>query len=375
MTSSTYSLGFIGGAPNSAAGYAHFVASQMDHVWDLQAGAFSRNQEVNLQAAKTYGVAKGRTYSCLSELLEHESGRLDAVALLTPTDSHYEMVLECLRAGMPVICEKALTQTSAEAEEIRKVCEDRKGFLAVIYNYSGYPMVREIRRMIGEGLLGEILHFQAEMPQEGYLRTDSEGNKPVPQDWRLHDGPVPTLHLDLAVHLHELIYYLIGQHPQKVVADQSSRGWFEVIDNASCLCRYSGNVQGQFWFSKCALGQRNGLRLRIFGSKASVEWYQLNPEEALLSYADGRREVFDRASHARISSLPRYTRFKAGHPAGFNEALANLYVDIHSDLKNYKEYGQQNSEEVFGASLACDGMRWLEAMVRSVKTGGWEECI
>lgn len=372
MSTSTLTLGFIGGAPNSAVGYAHFVAARMDHVWDLQAGAFSRHPDINFQAALTYGVSKQRTYSCLTELLDREVGHLDAVVLLTPTPLHTGMTLECLKAGMPVICEKALSLTSAEAIEIQKVCEEKKSFLAVIYNYSGYPMVRELRRMICDGVLGDILHFQAEMPQEGFIRTDDKGNKPVPQNWRLSDGPVPMLHLDLAVHLHELIHYLTGLKPLEVVADQASRGWFDVVDNVSCLCRYSLRAQGQFWFSKSALGHRNGLRLRIYGSKASVEWYQLSPEELLVSFADGKRQLYDRASNAKVASQQRYTRFKAGHPAGYNEALANLYVDIHTALQNYKATGRQESNEVFGADLAIEGLRWLEAMVRSCSSGRWE---
>lgn len=372
MTTSPLKLAFIGGAPNSAVGYAHFTAAQIDRAWDLQAGVFSRNIEINRQAAQTYGVSTERTYSTITELLDKEKNTLDAVALLTPTDLHYEMAIECLQSGMPVICEKALALTVEQTEHIQQICKEQNGFLAVIYNYSGYPMVRELRRMINEGVLGEILHVEAEMPQEGYVRTDEFGNKPVPQKWRMEDGLVPKLHLDLAVHLHELIYYLIGEKPEEVVADQASRGWFPVIDNASCLCRYSGNIQAHFWFSKCALGHRNGLRLRIYGSKASVEWYQLNPEELLISHIDGRREIVDRASAVKMADQSRYNRFKAGHPAGFIEALANLYIDINTALKHYQKTGKQESADVFGPSLASEGMRWLEAMVRSCSTGQWE---
>lgn len=372
MNEKAFSLGFIGGALNSAAGYAHFTAARMDGLWDLVAGAFSRHEDINAETALSYGVQKLRTYPHLSALLENEEKRLDAVVLLTPTNIHYEMVLECLQAGMPVICEKALTLTCQEAMHLQDVCQQQKGFLTVIYNYSGYPMVRELRQMIRDGMLGDLLHFQVEMPQEGYIRTDVNGNKPQPQDWRLDDGPVPTLHLDLAIHLHELIYYLTARKPLEVVADQASYGWFDVVDHGSCLCRYSGNVRGQFWFSKCALGHRNGLRIRIYGTKAAAEWVQLNPEELLISHVDGRREIFDRASGAKTASQQRYQRFKVGHPAGFNEALANLYVDIHAALQHYKATGKQESDEIFGADLAIEGMQWLEAMVRSCKSGSWE---
>lgn len=368
----TLKLAFVGGAPNSAAGYAHYVASRMDGVWRLEAGAFSRNAETNRAAADAYGVPPSRTHDSLDALLTYESGAIDAVVVLTPTPDHARMVEQLLRKGLPVICEKALAMTSAEARALQELCAEENVFLAVIYNYSGYPMVRELRSMIREGVLGEILHFQAEMPQEGFLRTDDKGSKPVPQDWRQKDGPVPTLHLDLAVHLHELVFYLTGEKPLEVVADQASRGWFPVIDNVSCLARYSNEVQGQLWFSKCALGHRNGLRLRIYGSKASAEWYQHNPEEVVVSFADGRRQIVDRASNAKVASLPRYNRFKAGHPAGFNEAVANLYVDIHAALTGYKANGRQESDEVFGADLAVEGLQFLEAMVRSCASRGWE---
>jgi len=372
MIKKSFQLGFVGGAPNSAAGYAHFVAARMDRLWDLKAGVFSRNNEINTKAGEVYGVDPERIYGSLDELISKEKDRLDALVVLTPTPLHHSMVLKCLEAGMPVICEKSLSTTSSEAREIRDLCHQTNGFLVVIYNYSGYPMVRELRRLIQDGTLGDILHFQVEMPQEGYLRTDDKGHKAIPQDWRQKDGPIPTLHLDLAVHLHELIHYLTGLKPIEVVADQSSRGLFPVVDNVSCLARYTQGVQGQFWFSKCALGHRNGLRLRIYGSKGSAEWYQLSPEELVLSFTDGRRQVFDRASNAKVASLPRYTRFKAGHPAGFNEALANLYYDIHSALSDYKTLGKVESDEVFGADLALEGMDFLEAMVRSCESRIWE---
>ena len=373
MSKETYKLAFVGGAPSSAVGYAHFVASHMDGLWDLQAGVFSRKAAVNRRAADTFGVSEERTYQNLKQLLDTEQGNLDAVVILTPTPLHTEMSIMCLNAGMPVICEKSLSQTSAEAREIQRVCDEKKGFLTVIYNYSGYPMVREMRRMIRDGVFGDIIHFQVEMPQEGFIRTDEHGNKPTPQDWRLKDGAVPTIHLDLAVHLHELIHYLTGLTPLEVIADQSSNGWFDVTDNVICLCRYTQNVQGQVWFSKSALGHRNGLRLRVFGSTASAEWFQLNPEEIQISHVDGRKEIFDRASNAIVSVAARYTRFKAGHPAGFNEALANIYVDIHAALSRYRETGRQESDEVFGAPLSVEGMLWLEAMVRSYQSGQWEK--
>ena len=366
-------LGFIGGALQSAVGYAHYVSSAMDGRWRLQAGCFSRDHESNRATADAYGVTAQRTYDDWRTLLAAEAGRLNAIVVLTPTPTHCEIVSDCLRAGFPVICEKALGTSSAEIRQILDARDSSRGFLAVTFNYSGYPMVRELKQLIESGRLGRLLHFQAEMPQEGFVRVDAHGNKPCPQSWRLHDGQVPTIYLDLAVHLHHLLHFLLGRSPQAVVADQNSYGWFpEIVDNVGALCRYEDGVQGQIWFSKAALGQRNGLRLRIYGSEASAEWFQANPEEIQLAYADGRRETLDRAGRVEVTGLRRYNRFKAGHPAGFLEGFANLYSDIADCLHQFRETGEWQSGDVFGAELAQEGLEMLEAMVRSVSSGRWE---
>lgn len=367
-------LGVIGGSTSSAAGYLHFVSSAMDAQWKLVAGCFSTNPARNHETAETYKVSPQRTYDTWQNMLNEESGRLDAVVILTPTPAHFESVIACMRAGIPVICEKSLAVSSSQARAILDLRNELKAFLAVTYNYSGYPMLRELAKRIADGKLGKILHFQAEMPQEGFIRVDAQGNKPVPQSWRLSDGDIPTLHLDLAVHLHQIVHYLTGQKPVAVVSDQNHYGWFAgVVDNASCLCRYTGDVQGQFWFSKSALGHRNGLRIRIYGDHGSAEWYQANPEELALSYMDGRREILDRAAAVEISNQRRYNRFKAGHPAGFVEAFANLYSDIADGLREYQQTGAWQSSEVFSAELALEGMQFLEAMVQSVKTRAWQD--
>lgn len=366
-------LAFIGGSINSAAGYLHFVSSAMDRQWHLVAGCFSKNPALNHKTAEAYGVSPEHIYDSWQDMLSREKANLDAVVILTPTPAHFECVVECMRTGIPVICEKSLAINSAQAQMILSLRNELNAFLAVTYNYSGYPMLRELAKRITDGKLGKILHFQAEMPQEGFIRVDAQGNKPVPQSWRLADGDIPTLHLDLAVHLHQLVHYLTGQKPVEVVSNQNHYGWFSgVIDNASCLCRYTGDIQGQLWFSKSALGHRNGLRIRIYGDQGSAEWYQANPEELILSYVDGRREILDRAAAVEIANQRRYNRFKAGHPAGFIEAFANLYSDIADSLRQYKRAGEWQSDEVFSAELALEGMHFLEAMVSSVKTGAWQ---
>lgn len=366
-------LAFIGGSRSSAVGYSHFVSSAMDGLWTLVAGCFSRHHDSNQESGQIYGVAPERIYETWQQLLDSEQGRIDAVVILTPTPSHMDSVLACMRAGIPVICEKSLAINSEQAREIMRVRDEHQAFLAVTYNYAGYPMLRELAHAIREGRLGNILHFQAEMPQEGFVRVDSKGNKPMPQAWRLSDGAIPTLHLDLGVHLHQMVSYLTGQKPLELVSDQNHYGWFAgVVDNAGCLCRYSNNVQGQFWFSKSALGHRNGLRIRIYGDRASAEWYQAQPEELSLSHIDGRREIIDRAGQVEVSNALRYNRFKAGHPAGFIEAFANLYADLAVGVRQFQHGLPWHDGARFSAELALEGMYFLEAMVASSQSRRWE---
>ncbi|MDR0454153.1 MAG: Gfo/Idh/MocA family oxidoreductase [Deferribacteraceae bacterium] len=375
MTIQPFRVALIGGGINSAAGYAHYCAMTLDGIFNVVTGSFSRNADINAATAKRYGVETKRVWNDWKEALKHEQGSFDIVVVLTPTPSHHAIVRYCILNGFPVICEKALVANAEDADDLLQITKEKKGFLAVTYNYTGYPMLRELKKMISDGRLGKIIHFQALMPQEGFLRKDSRGNKPKPQQWRLTDDRIPVIHLDLAVHLHEIIYYLTGLKPCEVISDHSSKGFFEnVTDNVECLAKYEDDVRGHFWFSKSALGYRNGLEVEIFGTEASAKWVQGNPEEMIVSYADGARIIADRGySGVTIANEERYTRFKAGHPAGFIEAFANVYRDIASAFACYQNTKTWSSDEVFGVELVFDGMLFLKAMVNSVNSKKWEK--
>lgn len=368
-------LGFLGGALNSAVGYAHFVACRMDARWSLEAGCFSRHPAANAETAAAYGVSPERTHADLAGLLTAERGRLDAIAVLTPTPDHAEQVVMALDAGYPVICEKALATSSAEAAAIQAAVDRNRGFLAVTFNYSGYPMLRELRHLIRQGGLGRVRQAQIEMPQEGYIRLSASGRPMTPQAWRLADHAVPTISLDLGVHLHHLVHFLTGAQPLEVMADQATQGHFEgIVDNVMAMAHYSGDLRAQFWYSKVALGYRNGLRLRLFGDKAGAEWHQMEPEFVRLAYNDGGAAVLQRGQDGlAIANQARYNRFKAGHPAGFNEAFANLYRDIADVLLGQDDGGAEGPASfVFGAEHAGEGLRLLEGMATAARTRTWQ---
>jgi predicted dehydrogenase len=366
-------LGFIGGGCNSVVGYTHLIASQMDRRWILTAGCFSKEEDINKATVEKWNLKGIRTYNDWQEMLSKERDSLDAIVIITPTPTHPEFIVKALEMDYSIICEKALTSTVKDAEKIKELVDRKRAFLVVTYNYLGYPMLRELKHMIENGEMGRINHIYIEMPQEGFSRLTPDGNVPKVQSWRLKDEFIPTISLDLGVHLHSIVYFLTGQRPLEVVADYATYGWFkDIVDNVIAIVRYSGGIRCSVWYSKSAIGYRNGLRIRIFGDKKGAEWYQINPEELHIYTKEGERLIIDRASRGvKIASQERYNRFKAGHPAGFIEAFANLYFDIADALIEYKDKGEYTTPYVFGVDLALEGMRLLEAFSISVKNKGW----
>ena len=366
-------LGFIGGGISSAIGAAHFSAIQIDGLFQLQAGCFSRNLKINQLTAEKWGVNEKSVYGDWRNMLEAEKEKLDAIVVLTPTPEHFEPVIAAVKLGYPVICEKSLAENSADAAVIKSAVSESGGFLAVTYNYTGYPMVRELRQMINSGKLGKLEQVHIEMPQEGFSRLDKNGNPMIPQQWRLSDGTIPIISLDLGVHMHNLVSFLTNEKALEVVATQHSFGRFkQVVDNAMILARYSNELVCNYWYSKVALGNRNGLRVRVYGDKGAAEWYQMEPEYILYADNSGNQLKIDRTSSTlTVASEGRYNRFKAGHPAGFIEAFANIYADVGEQLKLRLENNLLNSDYVFSATQALEGLMFFEAVNVSANTHKW----
>jgi predicted dehydrogenase len=368
-TNSTLRIAFLGGAVNSAVGYTHFNACRLDGHFRVDAGCFSRHDDQNERTAKVYGISPERRYSDWQTLLKQERGQVDALVILTPTPSHAEIAIAAVQAGYPVICEKALATSVDECLQIENAVKANHGYLAVTYNYSGYPMVRELRRIISEGRFGALQQIQIEMPQEGFLRVNAN-----PQDWRRKDYAVPTVSLDLGVHVHHLVDFLSGGlKPISLVGEQASYGQLPgIVDNVYCIARYEDDLRLQAWWGKTALGHRNGLRVRVYGEKASAEWYQMDPEVLRWADNEGHHYLLDRGSgEAKTAQEPRYNRFKAGHPSGFIEAFANLYADFAEEIRDFANGEIPRSPYVFGAAHALNGLNFLEVISISTKEKRW----
>ncbi|MEO5338922.1 MAG: Gfo/Idh/MocA family oxidoreductase [Magnetococcus sp. MYC-9] len=369
------SLGFVGGGLSSAVGQAHFSASQLDGRWRLECGVFSRNREVNRHTGRAWHIAAERVHDSLEALIEAETGRLDAVAVLTPTPDHPDTVCALLERGIPVICEKTLADSTAGIDRVRTACVGRGAFLAVTYNYSGYPMVRELREMIHSGRLGDINQIHVEMPQEGFVRPPpiAGHDVPTPQRWRLAEGEVPMVCLDLGAHLYHLVVFLTGQEPTEVMANfKNYAPYHGIVDTSLMWMNFASGMTGSFWFTKTAIGNRNGLRVRVYGDRGSAEWYQMEPESLQFATIDGLRTTLDRGGNVTVAKALRYNRFKAGHPSGFVEAFANLYVDIAEALTEFRHSGHHTNPYVYGLDHSERGLRLFASARASDRERSWQ---
>ena len=362
-------IGFIGGAHESAVGYAHSVACQLDGHWKLVSGCFSRDKVKSRQTGQYWGINKDDIYIDWRVYIDKQGDRLDAVVVLTPTPSHVEIVCALLKAGIAVICEKAMVASLNQSAEVQKTLADTKGFLAVTFNYSGYPMVRVLRRHIQAGDLGKLLQLRVEMPSDGFIQ---QVDKMSPQAWRLVDGDIPTLLLDLAVHVHHLSYFVSGCKPLSVNADFNNDSIFNgIIDDANLWIKCEQELRASFWVSKTAIGHKNGLKISVYGDKASAHWVQEEPELLHLFNQESVKITYSRGNCLFQDEVTE--RFKPGHPGGFIEAFANLYQDIASALIEFKQTGRYESQYIFGWQHAHEGLVLLDAAVQSNKHNSWVE--
>ena len=355
----------VGGGINSAVGRVHQSALSICRLYNVANGYFSRNHDTHMESRKQWGVpADAYEASSYESLLEHyeDVEPRPLVLLLTPTPLHHRQCLLALKKGFPVISEKSICSTLPEAAEIKACVEALKDFFKSTFNYSGYPMVRELRAIVAEGGIGKVNQIQVEMPQEGFVRPPLVAGKQVPpQRWRLVDQEVPTVCLDLGVHLHHLVMYVTGL---PLIPDHASYGNYTqypgIIDTCSIgFTLDSLPSSGQMWFTKSAIGTRNGLRIRLFGSSGSLHWYQQSPELIHYDLINGSRQIIDRGSHCLVATRHRYERMKSGHPAGFIEAFANIYEDIHHDYMVWRDSGQDPDSETLGVDVAYHGMKFF----------------
>ena len=365
-------MGMVGGGIGSFIGPVHRIAASIDNKIELVSGAFSSTQDKSLLSGKNLFLDQDRIYGNFQEMFQKEKAlssdtRIDFVSIVTPNNSHYEIIMEALDSGFHVVCDKPITINSQQAIEVEKKVLETKKLFCLTHNYTGYPMVKEAKDMIYDNHLGNIRKVVVEYPQ-GWLATRIEGDTPV---WRTNPkiAGISSCMGDIGTHCENLVQYITGLEIVELCSDLSS---FvenrELDDDGSVLIRFNNGAKGILWASQIAVGQENGLNIRIFGEKGSIAWRQENPNVLQVDWLEKPREIRTTASNFVGESSLANTRIPAGHPEGFLEAFANIYNNFANELSDlisgkevigHKEYDYPKVQD------GVRGMKFLEAVVKS----------
>ena len=367
-------LGMVGGGRGAFIGAVHRIASRIDDQYELVAGAFSSDPDKSAASAADLGVA--RAYGSYEEMAIRESRRKDgieAVAIVTPNHMHAPAALPFLKRGIHVILDKPLTATLAAAKKLAKAIEASSSVFALTHNYTGYPMVRQARELIASGELGEIRLVNVEYIQD-WLSEPLENTGQKQADWRTdpaRSGAGGSTG-DIGTHAFNLANFVTGLTLDTLSADlQSFVPGRRVDDNAFVKMRYTSGARGTLWCSQVAAGQENGLRLRVFGTKAGLEWGQENPNYLWVSPLGKPQYRLTRGGPGSGEAAARMTRIPSGHPEGYLEGFANIYAEAARAIIARRDGSPLDPAVTFpGLREGLEGVAFVDACVRSSKRNG-----
>ena len=353
--------GMIGGGDGSFIGPIHRMAIRMDDLADLKAGAFSSTGK----APTTFECE--RIYPDYLSLIAAEKNNLDFLVICTPNDSHYAIAKAALEAGLDVLCEKPLSMTLAEAQELEALARKKRRILGIPFTYSGMPMVKLARDLVKSGELGRIDKIVIEYQQGSFRKIDFSKPLDKRNAWKMSpkkSGPSCVV-ADIGVHAFHLIEYVSGLEVKEILADLSSFApGNRLDDDASILMHLTRGAKASLVTSKIATGEENGVRIRFYGDKASLYWNQENPNYLSVKYPLAPERIYKRrASYiAPVSAAAaRASRIPAGHPEGFIEALGNIYDEFCAAVRDRKAHDYP------GARDGVRTMRFVEAALASAK--------
>jgi predicted dehydrogenase len=374
-------LGMVGGGQGAFIGEVHRIAARLDDRYELLAGALSSDPQRAAASALDIGIDADRSYESFEDMAVMEADREDGIevaTIVTPNHLHYCAASAMLRAGIHVICDKPLTATLAQAEELAELANKSGLLFAVTYNYSAYPMVRLARQLVAQGRLGDIRIVQVEYPQD-WLATNIEDDDQKQAAWRTDPEKAGAGGCigDIGTHAFHLAEFISGLKATELLADLSSFvGQRKLDDNANILLRFDNGAKGSLWSSQIATGNENALRIRLYGDKAGIDWSQENPNYLSLTALGGNKEILSRASASVPAATGTMTRLPAGHPEGFLEAFATLYRDIAEQLNARKSNRECDPEAMLvpGIANGLRGMRFIEKAVSSNAEGNtWQD--
>jgi len=370
-------LGMVGGGEGAFIGGVHRIAARLDDHYELLAGALASSPEKARRSGLALCLAEDRCYTDYAAMAKAEAARgdgVEAVAIVTPNHLHAPVAEAFLKAGIHVICDKPLATTVKEARRLEALAAKHRRIFAVTYNYTGYPMVREARQRVQDGLLGEIRVVQVEYAQD-WLTESLEATGQKQAEWRTdpaRSGAGGCVG-DIGTHAFQLAGYVAGLEVSELCAELSTFvAGRRLDDNVQVLLRFGNGARGALWASQVAPGNENNLRLRVYGSRAGLEWRQEQPNQLQWSPFGEPTQTVSRATGAAGSAAARVSRIPAGHPEGYLEAFATLYGEIAQAISAARPGAAKADPSVQfpGLDDGRRGVEFIEAAVASSARGG-----
>ena len=366
-------LGMIGGGAGSQIGYAHRNAAQRDGHFQLVAGAFDLDFERGKDFAQKLNLDLSRCYPDYQSLFRAEAMREDgiqAVVVATPNNTHYEISKYALESGLHVICEKPLTFTSEQAQELANLSVKNNLVLAVMYGYCGYPMVEQARSMIKSGELGEVRLVKMEFAH-GYhakeVEAEDSGTK-----WRISPAIAGSSYVlgDIGTHAFQMGQHLAGCEVRDLLCQRqsfiASRAPLE--DNAHVLLNYQNGAAGSLWASAVNIGSAHGFKVRIIGSQGMLEWWDECPNQLQVAFHNRPLQIYEKAM-PYLSQAAQFHRIGGGHPEGFFDSWANLYARFAAAMSCQ----DREQEKLWYPSHheGLEGVLFVEKCVESAEENKW----
>jgi predicted dehydrogenase len=369
-------LGMVGGGHGAFIGAVHRIAARIDDEFELLAGALASDPIRAKASAAELGIASDRAYGSFEEMAEAEAARADgieAVSIVTPNHMHGPVARAFLKAGIHVICDKPLTTTVAEAEELVELVRKTGKVFVVTHNYTGYPMVRQARAMVANGDLGEIRLVQAEYLQD-WLTEPLEASGHKQAAWRTdpsRSGAGGCIG-DIGTHAYNLACFVTGLQLDELLAQLSTFvGGRRLDDDVQILLKWKGGAKGMLWASQVAVGNENGLALRVYGTKGGLEWAQENPNHLWFTPYGQPKQLLTRGGAGALGDAARVTRVPSGHPEGYLEGFATIYAEAARAIRA-RQAGKTPDPAVVFPTIAdgLAGVKFIEAAVSSSASNG-----
>ena len=364
--------GLIGGGEGSQIGPAHRLGAQADGHFDFVAGALDHRADVGRAYAQRLGIAADRAYGDWREMLAGESARedrVDLVTVATPNSTHFEITKAFLEAGFNVLCEKPMTVTVEEGEEIVKIARANGRICAVNYCYSAYPMIRQARAMVRAGELGNIRLVVTNFSHGHHGDAEDADNPRV--RWRYDPAMagVSGQFADCGIHALHMAGFICDDHVTTLSADFASTISSRVLeDDAMVNFRMSKGTVGRLWTSSVAIGRQHGFDIQVFGEKGGLRWASEQPNQLIYTRTGGRTEIIEKGEGSLHDEAIRLSRVAIAHPEGFPLAVANVYCDLADAIRGQARDGLPTAED------GCRSLAAVYAAVASAKDhGAWQE--